>query len=149
MDLFTTDNPTTVNSQMTLTRRKSCTDAVSIRGIARRRWHHLLVLILVAYPFRHAVNPDGIAYLQIARHFVNFDLDLAISGYWGPLLSGIFCPFLALDVPPLVTARIVMAISTLFFPGEFQGTGSGILASEKGWPVVGWGAFSHFAIVVG
>lgn len=100
---------------MTFTRRKSCTDTVSIWGISRRRWHHLLVLILVAYPFRHAVNPDGIAYLQIARHFVNLDLDLAISGYWGPLLSGIFCPFLALDVPPLVTARIVMAISTLFF----------------------------------
>lgn len=36
-----------------------------------------------------------------------------------------------------------------FFPGEFQGTGSGILAPEEGWPVVGWGAFSHFAIVVG
>jgi uncharacterized protein (DUF697 family) len=72
-------------------------------------------LVYVAVRNRSNLNPDAVAYLQIARHIVDGRIDLAVNGYWGPLLSWLMAPFLAFGVDRLVTARVVLVISALLF----------------------------------
>jgi hypothetical protein len=72
-------------------------------------------LMVAAWMFRDALNPDGVAYLQIASHYAQGRIGLAISGHWGPLLSWLMAPFLMAGLPPLATARVVMALSAIIF----------------------------------
>ncbi|HUD49460.1 MAG TPA: hypothetical protein VMR33_21720 [Candidatus Baltobacteraceae bacterium] len=72
-------------------------------------------LIVAGWFFREALNPDGVAYLQIASHYGQGRLGLAISGHWGPALSWLMTPMLMGGVPPLATARAVMALSAIIF----------------------------------
>jgi hypothetical protein len=72
-------------------------------------------LMMAAWAFREALNSDGVAYLQIASHYVAGNVDLAISGHWGPMLSWLIAPFLMARIPPLAAARAVMALSALIF----------------------------------
>ena len=62
-----------------------------------------------------AMNPDGVAYVRIAGYWLTGDLDRAINGYWGPLLSWLIAAPLALHVPAQAAARAVMAASGVFF----------------------------------
>ena len=45
------------------------------------------LLAILGWYFRHALNPDAVAYLRIASYFSEGKFDLAVSGYWGPLLA--------------------------------------------------------------
>jgi len=72
-------------------------------------------LVYVAVRNRSNMNPDAVAYLQIARHIVDGRFDLAVNGYWGPLLSWLMAPFLAFGVDRLIAARVVLVISALLF----------------------------------
>jgi hypothetical protein len=72
-------------------------------------------LMVAAWIFRLALNPDGVAYLQIASHYAQGRTGLAISGHWGPLLSWLMAPLLMASIPPLATARVVMALSAIIF----------------------------------
>jgi hypothetical protein len=75
----------------------------------------LFLLLLAGWVRRHALNPDGVAYLRIAGYYAHGQTDLAVSGYWGPLLSGLMTPLLALGFSPLPVARVVMALTAVFF----------------------------------
>lgn len=72
-------------------------------------------LAWLAFYFRHALNTDAVAYLRLASYYANGKWDLAISGYWGPLISWLLAPLLKLGVPPLVAARAIMAFSSVLF----------------------------------
>ena len=72
-------------------------------------------LMVAAWIFRDAINPDGVAYLQIALHYVQGQTGLAISGHWGPMLSWLLAPLLTAGLPPLAAARMVMALSAVIF----------------------------------
>lgn len=72
-------------------------------------------LVLVALPFRHALNPDAISYMQVAQHGLNGNWELAVTGYWGPLLSWLLMPFIAAGIPTQFGARLLMILSALFF----------------------------------
>jgi len=75
----------------------------------------LAALVYVASRNPFNLNPDAVAYLQIARHVAEQRINLAVNGYWGPLLSWLMVPLLAGGADRLVTARAVMVISTLVF----------------------------------
>ena len=75
----------------------------------------LFLLVLAGWIRRHALNPDGVAYLRIAGYYAHGRMDLAVSGYWGPLLSWLMSPLLALEFSPLPVARVVMALTAVFF----------------------------------
>ena len=64
---------------------------------------------------RQALNPDGVAYMRIASYYASGKMDLAISGYWGPLLSWLLVPWLKAGVTAVAAARIVMALSAVYF----------------------------------
>ena len=85
----------------------------------RSLWYCVLLqmfgLGFAGWHFRHALNTDAVAYLRIASYYANGQWHLAVSGYWGPLLSWLMVPFLRLGLPALVAARVVMALSALVF----------------------------------
>lgn len=97
----------------------------SVRGapasgaLDRQVWPVFLVAaVLIAFAAwrnQDALNADAIAYLRLAGYYAEGRLDLAVSGYWGPLLSWLLAPLLALGVAPLTAARLVMAGSALIF----------------------------------
>jgi hypothetical protein len=76
---------------------------------------HCVLLALLGWHFRHALNPDAVAYLRIASYYTDGRLDLAVSGYWGPLLSWLLAVGFKLGVEPLVAARAAMGISAAVF----------------------------------
>ena len=82
-------------------------------------WVTLSVVVIgsmmAAWSNRDNLNTDAIAYSQIARHWVEGRADLAVSGYWGPLLSWLMAPMIYGGMPPLMAARLVMALSAVLF----------------------------------
>ena len=86
-----------------------------LTGTAGASMAQLLLLLAAGYLRRHALNPDGVAYLRIAGYYAEGKMNLAISGYWGPLLSWLMAPALALGLPPLAAARLVMGLTAVFF----------------------------------
>ena len=77
----------------------------------------VLLLVWAAVTNRHLLNTDAVAYLRLAEYYANGSLDLAVSGYWGPLLSWLVAGLMSLGVPALIAARVVMAASALGFVG--------------------------------
>ncbi len=73
------------------------------------------LLTILGWHFRHALNPDAVAYLRIASYFSEGQFDLAISGYWGPLLSGLIALGQLCGLDSLVSARVVMGLSAVLF----------------------------------
>jgi hypothetical protein len=85
------------------------------RGVAAALAFQIVLLFLAASQNRDLLNTDAIAYLRIASYYAKGPSHLMVSGYWGPLLSWITAPLLALDVSPLIAARIVMGFSAVVF----------------------------------
>jgi hypothetical protein len=75
----------------------------------------MVLLFLAASQNQHLLNTDAVAYLRIASYYAKGPSHLMVSGYWGPLLSWLMAPLLALDVSPLIAARIVMGFSAVVF----------------------------------
>src|SRR6266496_4293123 len=75
----------------------------------------IIALAAAGWINRQALNPDGIAYMRIASYYASGRMDLAISGYWGPLLSWLLVPWLKAGVTAVAAARSVMALSAVYF----------------------------------
>lgn len=75
----------------------------------------IVFLTLAAFQNQDALNTDGIAYLRIAGYYANWQTDLMISGYWGPLMSWLMVPFIKAGLTAMIAARIVMALSGIVF----------------------------------
>jgi hypothetical protein len=60
-------------------------------AVRRVRWAGrsivILLCLLYVYTSRHAINPDGISYLDIASACARGDLSAAVNYYWSPLYS--------------------------------------------------------------
>lgn len=81
----------------------------------------VLVFVTLGLVFRTAyecrINTDATAYVSIARQCLAGDFAQTINGYWGPLLSWLMVPALALGAEPLWAARLVelaAGLATLF-----------------------------------
>jgi hypothetical protein len=70
---------------------------------------------LAAVNNRYQLNTDAVAYLQIASYYATRNYELALSGYWGPLLSWLLAPLLALGMNPLTAGRLLMGLSAFVF----------------------------------
>ncbi len=75
----------------------------------------LALLLVAAARNTDQLNTDGIAYLRLAHYYAHGPLPLAVSGYWGPLLSWLLAPLLAAGVAPLIAARMVMAGTAMVY----------------------------------
>ncbi len=94
--------------------------------------HFRVILILyllfcfALWPFyRYQINVDAIAYLSISQKYLNADFYNAINGYWGPLLSIIYLPFLAIGFDQLEVTKltsIILGGMVLFLLMKILGT---------------------------
>ena len=69
----------------------------------------ILAFLLLPY-FRYQLNPDGVSYISIAQKYLSFQVKDAINGYWGPMLSWLMIPLLAMKTDPVVSANILQII---------------------------------------
>ena len=75
-----------------------------------------VVLLVIAGARNLAtLNPDGIAYMRIASYYAVGKADLAVTGYWGPLLSWLMVPLRWMGISEIVCARSVMGFSAVVF----------------------------------
>ncbi|AGA28143.1 ArnT family glycosyltransferase [Singulisphaera acidiphila] len=73
------------------------------------------LMLLLGYLRRHQLNPDAVSYIRIASYYAAGKTGLAVSGYWGPMLSWLMAPMIALFHDPLFAARVAMGGSGLVF----------------------------------
>ncbi len=73
----------------------------------------LLVIFLFPY-YQHQLDPDGISYIGIAQKYLAGDFSNAINGCWGPMISWLLVPFLAVGFKPLVGFKMLTSIIGLF-----------------------------------
>ncbi len=75
----------------------------------------LILLAIAGVRNLDTLNPDGIAYMRIASYYAAGNTDLAVTGYWGPLLSWLMVPLRWMHIPEITCARIVMGFSAIVF----------------------------------
>jgi hypothetical protein len=75
----------------------------------------LVLLAVTALRNWDQLNHDAVAYLRIAHDYATGRFDLAINGYWSPLLSWLITPLAAAGLSPLSSARLVMILSAIVF----------------------------------
>jgi hypothetical protein len=69
----------------------------------------VVALWLLLLPFtHHYVNPDGPAYAEVAARWADGAWGAAVNGYWGPLLSWLAAPLVAIGVPGILALRLVL-----------------------------------------
>ncbi len=73
------------------------------------------LLIWAGWVNQDWISTDGISYIQIAQYYASGQFDLAISGYWGPMLSWIIVPLLGLMEEPLSAAQMAIGISAIVY----------------------------------
>lgn len=68
-----------------------------------------IILALLLFPhFQYQLNPDGVSYMGIAQKYLSRDFENAINGYWGPLISWLMLPLLAIGFKPMVSANLLL-----------------------------------------
>jgi len=89
-----------------------------VSGRLHLRWLFAVQAVLLAVAAGrnlHQLNPDAIAYCRIAGYYAGGQWELAVTGYWGPLLSWLMVPLFKLGCAPLVAQRVVMAVAGVVF----------------------------------
>lgn len=138
----------------------------SARSLARGRvtpierlaaWLILLLLGgLQAFVFADRLDPDGIAYLDIAAAYARGDWDAAVNPYWSPALSWILAllerPFALAGCGGLARVHVVMVAIFAFALWSFErlvlaldATGAGPDATGRAWR---WFTYAIFGMVV-
>lgn len=71
---------------------------------------YLAAGILLFPYFQYKINPDAISYITIAQKYLHGEFSAAVNGYWGPLLSWMMVPILALGIPGHTASKITLLI---------------------------------------
>lgn len=93
--------------------------ALLVDQIEKMKFRYLLLYLLLylfsglilIYFYQYQLNPDAVSYFGIAKKYANFDFQNAINGIWGPLLSWLLVPFLALNIQPIIAARFLALVT--------------------------------------
>ena len=75
----------------------------------------LILCALASWGARDNLNTDAVAYAQIARHYAAGNWGLAVSGYWGPLVSWLAVPGILIGLEPILALRLVVGLSGVLF----------------------------------
>ncbi len=73
------------------------------------------LLIWAGWVNQDWISTDGISYIRIAQYYASGEFGLAVSAYWGPMLSWIIVPLLGLMEEPLSAAQMAMGISAIVY----------------------------------
>jgi len=75
----------------------------------------LLLLVIAMIRSVDLFSPDAVSYLRVAQYYAQGRFDLAVNGYWGPLLSWLMLLFLSDADRGLGAMRIAMGFSAVLF----------------------------------
>ncbi len=75
----------------------------------------MFLLGTLGYRQRYFCSADGYSYIRIAQYYAIGRFDLAVSGYWGPMLSWLIAPLLHFIPNPIFAGRVVMGFSAIIF----------------------------------
>lgn len=67
-------------------------------------------IILFEY-YRYNLNVDGVSYITVAEKYLSGNFKDAINGSWGPLLSFLLLPLLALGINSLFALKLIVFLS--------------------------------------
>ena len=76
---------------------------------------YLVVATCLAVLSRDQLNPDGVAYIQVARNYAAGRFDLAVNSYWGPLLSWVLVPLVWLRADLQLAVKLMGVVLGLGF----------------------------------
>lgn len=68
---------------------------------------YLAAAVVMTALARHGINPDGVAYLRVAKYYAEGRLDYAVNSYWGPLISWLLVPAHWVAGDPVLTVKIL------------------------------------------
>lgn len=91
-------------------------------------------LALAAKANLDQLNNDAIAYLRLGEYYAQGNLELAVSGYWGPMLSWLIAVGIKLGLAPMAAGRAAMVLSGLVFTVGAIGLLRGV--RMNGWPAI-------------
>lgn len=87
-----------------------------------------VLLAVSTYLNRDTLNDDAASYINLAIHYVAGDFQVAVSGYWSPLISWILAGLILVIGDPILAARLAMTLSAMVF---FGGAASVLLAIQN------------------
>jgi len=93
---------------------------------------YLVIGLGMAWLSRFEMTPDGFAYVQIARHYANGSLPLAVNSWWGPLLPWLLVPFIWMKMHPIFAARLLSIVFGLGFAAGVSALVRG-MTGGRGW----------------
>ncbi len=102
-------------------------------------------LILAAKANLDQLNNDAIAYLRLGEYYAQGNLELAVSGYWGPMLSWLIALGIKLGFAPMAAGRAAMVLSGLVFTAGAIGLLRGV--RMNGWPAILSAAIAAIATI--
>lgn len=73
----------------------------------------LAALALTLSVFRYSLNPDGLAYADLARQLAQGDISGGLSAYWSVLYPILMVPFTAVGIDPAISARLINAVAAV------------------------------------
>ena len=76
---------------------------------------YLLASALLAWALRHRLNPDGICYIEVARHVFHGEYQLAVNSWWSPAFSALILPTFWFGADPVLWARLIQIPAGLLF----------------------------------
>src|SRR5688572_12242727 len=75
--------------------------------------------VLSAWTWRHTLNPDGIAYIDVSGHYLAGNWPLSNSGYWSPLYPSLLAAGRLLGSTDIANAWVIAhAVNLLLFLGN-------------------------------
>jgi len=85
-------------------------------ALERAPYGLLLVICLAALPSVAQGYPtsDGVSYMSLAQHWASGRFELALNGFWSPLLPLLLTPFALVGAPLLLSGQLVMIGTGLF-----------------------------------
>ena len=88
--------------------RLASTDGRPLRAVwACATGGFALLAGLLVWLSRWHLNPDAVAYVQIARHYAGGRFGLAVNSWFGPLLSWLLVPAVRLGLEPVLFVRLM------------------------------------------
>ncbi len=120
----------------------------SYRGLLLLMTAYLVIGIPASCHARYLLEVDGLAYIQVARHYAAGELGLAVNGYWSPLFSWLLILPVKLGANPLTAIHLLtMLCGLLWVVGAWLLAGRFALSAS--WRLGAGGIAGLLAIVGG
>jgi hypothetical protein len=76
-------------------------------------WLYAIVYVCLLPLYQHQINPDAVSYIACAEAYASGNLQVAVNGYWSPLLCWMLVPFIKTGIEPLLAIKIINLVCSV------------------------------------